>query len=143
MQVTYVTALFNIYNNSNEEKTKNRLLNDVRILLRQKFPLVIYIDEYYFNQLNNEIKNLDKNKICIRINIDNINIYNTILKLRDSLSLPANRNMEKDTIEYMALMNSKIELVAKSLSFCTTPYISWIDAGISKMFNDKQKFLIF
>ena len=48
-------------------------------------------------------------------------------------------NAEKDTCEYMALMNSKIEFLLKSLSLVNTPYISWIDAGISKIFQNPDK----
>ncbi len=55
--------------------------------------------------------------------------------MRASASLPRSRNPEKDTAEFMALMNTKVEMV-----WAATPYmpagithIAWIDAGITKI----------
>src|SRR5581483_7425938 len=132
--VTYVTALYNIYENKGN-MTSERLMRDVKILLKQKFNLVFYVDDFYFNYLKN--LELNKNTLLIRMPLENITIYNNIM--RNEVELPPHRNMEKDTKEYMALMNSKIEFIFRSLNLCYTPYMAWIDAGINKIFTDKEK----
>ena len=53
-------------------------------------------------------------------------------------SLPLVRNEQKDTREYMILMNSKIEFVniALRLNPWNTPYFAWIDLSINFMFKN-------
>jgi hypothetical protein len=52
-----------------------------------------------------------------------------------SARLPQRRNIEKDTVEFMALMNTKVEMVREALSHLPagTTHVAWIDAGIAKI----------
>jgi hypothetical protein len=55
-----------------------------------------------------------------------------------ALTLPAMRSASKDTQDFMALMNTKVEMVWHTIPFVPqeTTHIAWIDAGICKIFKD-------
>jgi len=59
-----------------------------------------------------------------------------IIANKERLQLPTHRNVEKDTHEYIALMNSKIEFLKLARLCTSSPYLGWIDAGSSKMISD-------
>src|SRR3972149_2280438 len=134
MNVTYITALYNIYNTP---KASDRLSRDVQDLLRQKLQLIVYVDDFYEDVLRS-IPDKSGTVTIINLPIEEVFIYSLIIQHRDSLQLPFNRNNEKDTFEYMALMNSKIEFLSQAIPLVHTPYVAWIDAGISKMLFDKE-----
>lgn len=52
------------------------------------------------------------------------------------LRLPPARNAQKDTLEFLAIQNSKAELLAIAAPFVKTPYMAYIDAGIIKVFKN-------
>jgi hypothetical protein len=75
--------------------------------------------------------------------------FDTYNLLASTRRLPEIRNMEKDTKEYMILMNMKSECInetkkylrnfSKSISHTRlVSHFIWIDAGISKIFKDPQ-----
>lgn len=56
-----------------------------------------------------------------------------------SLKLPARRNIQKDSHAFMALMNSKIEMLWRVAPFQTeADALVWIDAGILKIFTNRE-----
>lgn len=63
---------------------------------------------------------------------------------RDILSanpqMPMHRNEQKDTLQYMCLMNAKAEVVAAAVAagHVTTPFVAYIDSGISKVFKSPE-----
>jgi hypothetical protein len=61
-----------------------------------------------------------------------------IMANKNFLSLPLTRNPEKDTYEYMALMNTKVEFLYRATHLTDRDYIAWLDAGASKMFLTKE-----
>ena len=54
----------------------------------------------------------------------------------NSFKLPEERNAGKDTEFFMALMNSKMELVAAVAEDTRSPFVAFLDAGIGKTFKD-------
>jgi hypothetical protein len=133
MNITYVTALYNIYS---DKYTTTRLEKDSVNLLNSKLNVIIYVDDYY----NNLIKKIgvDPNIEVILSSLDELYIYNMIMRNKYDISLPTNRNQSKDTYEYLSLMNTKIEFMYKSLKLVKTDYIAWIDAGVNKHFTDPK-----
>lgn len=133
MNITFVSALYNIYN---DNKVSDRLTKDVLKLLGSNLNLIIYVDSFFFNVIK-DISYKD-NIIIIKCPLTKISIYSNIIKQKNKLTLPSMRNIEKDTCEYMALVNSKFEFLLKSISLIETPYIAWIDAGISKILSNPE-----
>ncbi len=55
------------------------------------------------------------------------------------VSLPARRSPAKDTQAFLALMNTKVEMVWRAAPFIHTTHVAWIDAGILKIVKDKER----
>jgi hypothetical protein len=53
--------------------------------------------------------------------------------------LPAYRTPEKDTHEFLALMNTKIDLLKHAAEYCQDDTLIWIDFGIFKIFKKPKK----
>lgn len=129
--VTYVSVLYNIYHGL---EVSARLLKDVQVLLQQDLPLIFFVDEFYYQELS-KIERSSSVKI-IKWDLSQSLIYNMIMENKEILQLPQQRSVTKDTYEYMALMNSKIEFIKLAATFTKSQYIGWIDAGSSKMITD-------
>jgi hypothetical protein len=71
----------------------------------------------------------------IKMELDELQVSKWIVKQGD-IQLPENRNMEKDTIPFLACMNGKWELLAKTFEYGQQGKIpiasnyAWIDFGI-------------
>lgn len=133
MNITYVSALYDIYN---ARYTSQRLANDVTIMLKQKMKLILFVDKFYYDIVSK--MGYSNSVTIIELPIESLHIYNMIMANKHFLHLPHVRNYEKDTYEYIALMNSKIEFLHRALNLIETEYVAWIDAGVSKMFSNKE-----
>lgn len=136
MNVTYVSALYDIYNKHN---VSQKLIEDVQDLFNCPIKLYLFADSFYFEKLQN--LNKTSNIHIIFLPIEELHIYNLIVSNEAHLHLPENRNFEKDTIQYMALMNTKVEFLYRAVAkdLVQTEYVGWIDAGISKIFSQKEQ----
>ena len=65
--------------------------------------------------------------------------FASYIKCQTSLALPQHRNVEKDTQDFLALMNTKVEMVWRALPYVQTPHVAWIDAGILKIVKDMPR----
>lgn len=52
------------------------------------------------------------------------------------VELPKQRNTDKDTREYMVVMLHKMKYMYDALAYCDTPYLAWIDFGISHIIRN-------
>lgn len=55
--------------------------------------------------------------------------------------LPAHRTPQKDTKEFYALMNTKMEFIHKAMEHTEDETLIWIDYGILKIVKQKERFL--
>ena len=138
MNVTYVTGLYKIYK-ENTPYQMETLISNVKKLLSLNLKMVFFVDDFFHDLLfpsssfSSSEKQEQQNLIIIRLPLHKITTYQTIIK--KSPQLPDSINGSKDTVEYMALMNSKVELLHKATHFVETEYVAWIDAGIFKILN--------
>lgn len=56
-------------------------------------------------------------------------------------ALPVNRTPQKDTKEFYALMNTKMEFIHKAMEHTTDETLIWIDYGILKIVKNQERFL--
>ena len=56
-------------------------------------------------------------------------------------ALPVNRTPQKDTQEFYALMNTKMEFIHKAMEHTTDETLIWIDYGILKIVKNQERFL--
>ncbi len=104
----------------------------VQPLLRLEIPMILYVDEF-FRELLMDISPTIK---VILLDIKTLKTYKAVYDRETPLRLPPSRNMKKDTLEYLVLMNSKAELLTLAKEHVTTPYMAYIDSGISKIFKN-------
>ena len=130
MSLTYVTAFMKIYDADPDELVNGKNLairmDYVKPLLDCKIPLIVFISQCFLEPVR---------AACA----SNPNIQFRVMELEETetyrllkpfeTQIPANRNTEKDTFEFMVLMNAKAEflnLVAESNPFQTDQF-AWVD----------------
>ena len=145
MNLLYVTAICDCYKNPNFDEvemtsiwseawlTMSFRLKNLKLLLDSMMPIVVFVEDRYVEYLTD----VPSTATIIPFSLNDIDSYQKIVT--STAVLPSIRNEVKDTLEYLGLMNSKIDflLMARNLNpdvenFC------WIDCGIFKIVNDYQ-----
>jgi len=130
-QTTYVTAFYNI---GLPTVDVDKYFYNFETIARLGIPLVVFIEEQYAARL--ELLALKYSNISIRRDFAAATDLPLFKSSRGELALPAVRNADKDTADYMLLMNSKIDFL--SCVETHTPQLGWIDFGIAKIFSNPQ-----
>ena len=125
--VTYVSFLMKT---DSAFWTQEQRLDWIKPLFELDINLIFFVDEHY----KGLIPPIGPRTKLIPLEFKDLGTARKILET--PLELPPNRNKTKDTIEYMALMNSKPELLAFAKPYIETPYVAYIDSGIGKLFKD-------
>ena len=142
---TFVTAYLKVYQEEYEisRNFDNRLKHFISIL-DLGINICIFVEpefEYKFIDLQRKYDNL---KIIGKMKIEDLEIYKLGNPYSEFSKLPINRNIKKDTKNYMALMLGKIEFVKKAID--TNPfnsnYFFWFDFSIAYLFKNKDKTFI-
>lgn len=131
MSCVYVTAIYRVYDdNEYVDKLWERLK-----LLSNNIPLYIFCSK-------NDSARVEELTNIIPVYYE-FNELDTYICIKDTKHLPKIRNKQKDTKNYMILINAKIEFIRRLQSHLQSqlPYQNpnhyiWLDAGISKIFND-------
>jgi len=133
MSLTYVTAFLDIYHVTDEEAVIGRTLADrirhAKLLLATKIPLVIYCSRRYLTMIQELCADRVQTEICV-LELEETETYRLLKPLEDRP--PSKRSIEKDTFEFMVLMNAKAEFVAQVAQanpFGTNQF-AWIDFSI-------------
>jgi hypothetical protein len=125
----YVSAFLN-FNNKDKLILENEYFQYFNKLVKLDLPIILFLDKSfltYGNYLLNSYKNLriiyiDKNDLLFDI----------------SLPLPKQRNISKDSKEYIQFMNNKIIFMERAMNsnLFNTDHYAWIDFRIFHIFND-------
>lgn len=132
--ITYVTFLTALGQSPCSVEQRLSWLQD---LLDLDIELHLFVDEPYHQRLTG----LSIGPLT-RIHPLYLQDFETVSRIEASaphLRLPKNRNPQKDTFDFLTLMNCKPELLLKALPFVTTPFVAYIDAGLSKVFKPTSK----
>jgi hypothetical protein len=143
MSLLFVTVICDLYRDrdystvpqtnawSESWLTINFRLTQLKRLIDANIPLLIFAED---NIIPDDWTIPESTKI-ISFSFDNIETYQKILKC--SPQLPTYINTVKDTLEYFALMNSKVEFISLAQElFPNYEIYCWIDSGIFKMIRD-------
>jgi hypothetical protein len=135
---TIVSAFFTNINTQTSEWL-SKYIEFGRLMLRAKINKIIFISEDIYDYFDN-----DSNEFTVLIPVKKSDIYlYDYQELLTKFSLNTN-NPKKDTFEYMFLMCSKTEWVAKAIElncFNSDNYI-WVDFRIKHMFTcDDNEFI--
>jgi len=143
MTVTFVTCLFHIYNMNYDDKNINWRIERFKELLNTGIHICIYVCpvlEPMIRYLEEKYENLRIMKV---VEIEELSVYNETVKY--DFTLPEQRNLLKDTPNYMFVINSKSEFMNHVVQEnpWNTSHFSWVDFNITHIFKDKVKSLRF
>ena len=101
----YVTCLYDIYNKSEKMAEYIKLFTPLA-----QSDLTIHL--YTSNDLAHHFKNYPNNIKVFIVPLKHLEFYTLCMK--EKTEMPNERNPDKDTREYLSLMNSKVELLMRS-----------------------------
>jgi hypothetical protein len=119
-----ITGIFNLYPDNTYPGRLDLVIKNAQPLFNLKIPIVVFCDTYTIKKIPDGphiIKHL--------IRLEDLETYRRGLTVR----LPAHRCNIKDTAEFIAFGNVKMELVELAKQYSCNDYIMWIDAGIYKI----------
>ena len=136
---TFVTAFYVVKDYNNPGKSTEGYFNHFKKLVATGIPLSVYISPEYTDQLELIAKEHLNVKISKVIDIKDTLTYK--ISNVPNIRLPENRNLLKDTFEYMVCQNSKIECIADTIEKnpFNTEQFAWIDFGIFHVIKDVEK----
>lgn len=133
--LTFVTHY--LYNKETSPKNDEWNIERLNELVSIGIPLYIFVsqenaeDFVYLNESPNiHIEVIDKSELWVFKQLKNY-----------EYTLPAYRNEVKDTEDYLAVSNSKIELVNRAIEHNTwnTEHFAYIDFNITYLFSEKKR----
>jgi hypothetical protein len=131
-----------VYNSTDPNSVYTRLAW-LRCLLRAKLPLTLYIDSIYQGALTEAAwysEEIHPDVLIVPWSLDQSETWALCEAYSPGkpLGLPAFRSLEKDGEFFLALMNAKTELVARVAEEVEAPFVAFLDAGIAKIFREKE-----
>jgi hypothetical protein len=129
--ITFVTALMNIYNKSVDDKQTEIMYCNFEKIANSGINICLYSDNYYYQKLSEIIIPYPNVKLMSVFNLEDTFFYKTCKKF--DYSLPNNRNIEKDTDNFMIFQNSKIEFISQAMKEnpWNSTHFAWIDFNIA------------
>jgi hypothetical protein len=128
MGLTFVTAFLNM----KEERPSCRKL-DTYVSLFQNIidsdvQLHVYLSPDYYEMFKDKFTS--DNVVVESIRLEDLRVYKELSTIQ--VELPAVRNGDKDTYNFLTLINSKTELMQKSVhnNVFNSTHFAWIDFGI-------------
>jgi hypothetical protein len=126
---TYVTAIYNL----DERKycTTEMYLNYFKELADTEINIHLFLQPKLYDEYIQVIG--ERNTVFItKLEFEDLLFYKQLHGLE--ISLPIYRNPEKDTLDYMILINSKVEFVKRAIdtNVYNSNHFSWIDFGIQR-----------
>ena len=144
MTVTFVTCLFHIYNmNYDDNKNINWRIERFKELLNTGIHICIYVCPVFEPMIRYLEEKYENLRIMKVVEIEELSVYNETVKY--DFTLPKQRNLLKDTPNYMFVINSKSEFMNHTVQEnpWNTSHFSWVDFNLTHVFKDKVASLRF
>ena len=144
--ITFVTCLIKIYNDDEipfQHKNTEWRIQHFRELANTGIKICIYGCEHFFSTLQLLEKEYSDNVKVMQLDWRTTETYKLCMntfQLQGECILPDRRNYKKDTIEYITLMNSKIEFINDAIQWnhWNSDTFAWIDFSMSYLFHNKK-----
>src|SRR5210317_1098686 len=135
--LTFTTAFIDLNEDRSKDKSPEVRIKHFKTLAKSGIAICLYVSSTYEN-IGKEFENV---KLMPIINLEDLETYKLIKRLNPTL--PTNRNIEKDTLNYMILQNAKSEFVYKTLisNPFNTEHFAWIDFSICHILTDTETIL--
>ncbi len=134
----FVTCYYDIYNNVEYQDKYFKLFE---VFAKSNLPFCIFTDPIFNDRFQELLKGTTHKYLHI-LSLDNTEIYQ--IGTKPNINLPQYRNESKDTLEYLALQNTKVEFIKKASELYSTydKYI-WVDFGIIKILKNDSEIIDF
>jgi hypothetical protein len=144
MQTTFVTAFMNIYDTVYQNKDLDWRFQHFRKLAQTGIQLAVFVSPDCIEYMNRILVEFPNVRVVRYVNLSETWVYQAFYKVQEQLgepiALPNARNVEKDTKEYLLLMNAKTEYLKWAIEnnpFGST-HFAWIDFNIYHIFGGKE-----
>ena len=98
-------------------------------------PIIVFTDPLHVDLFINYPKTVK----VIPQSLDTFELYKIGINYKGVL--PNGVNKDKDTKEFLSLMNTKIEFIKNAMNHCEDETFVWVDFGILKIIKDKETVL--
>ena len=135
--ITFVSSFIDIYDKPYVNKNYAWRFSKFRELAETGIQLCVYVNIHCID-LMTEMAREFPNIIIMKIITIEYSWIGQLCDQYDDIQLPANRNKDKDTREYMILMNSKAEYMydAAIQNPWNSTHFAWVDFNLSHVFFD-------
>ena len=131
---TFVTSFINLENV--EESAMSWRFEKFEDIVKTGINICVFYDSMSENRINEIACENPNVKMMNRFSIEDLISYKSCSEI-ENLEMPLTDNANKDTKEYMMMMNAKIEFIHETIKINPfgTKYFAWIDFSISKVFS--------
>lgn len=131
--VSFVSCYIRIYEKNFEfsGRTDDWRMSNFLEVAKTGIPLIVYVCSSTRSLVEDACSSASLTNVCvIEVNLNDLCVYNALCD--PSLSLPGILTETKDTREYMALMNTKIEFIKDAIERNphNTTHFSWLDFSV-------------
>ena len=128
-----VTAYYDIYNKAENLEYYTSLFYDIGC---SGIPIILFID----GSSASHFQYVPSNVHIIELSLEDCELYQIAMAYKGEL--PPIRTPQKDTQEFLALMNTKIEFLKRAAElYPMESTFMWIDFGIAKIFRNIERVL--
>jgi len=141
--ITFVTAYMTIYNESFQNKDQTWRFAHFEKLCQTGISIAVFCSRDVESVFREEILEKYPNVLLFEsLDLSETQAYQTLMTVEQEheIELPGIRRLEKDTREYMLLMNSKTEFLQRVIQknpFGST-HFAWIDFSIFYIFKGRE-----
>lgn len=148
MRTTFVTTFMNIYETPFQNKDLDWRFQHFKKLAETGIDLAVILSPDCSSYMNSILEKYPNVKVIRFMNLSETWVHETYSKIVEEfgqqLDLPNSRNPDKDTKEYILLMNAKTEFLKIAIEnnpFGSTHY-AWIDFNIFHIFAGREKIVL-
>lgn len=135
-KTTFVTAFYVVKDYNAPNKSVNNYFDHFTKLAATNIPIVLFISPQFEERIKEVMTKYPNVKLLGLIDVKDTWTYGQVDV--NHIKLPTNRNLLKDSLEYMIAINTKIECVNKAIqaNMFNTENFAWIDFGIFHVIKD-------
>ena len=146
--ITFVTAFMTIYETPYQNKDIHWRFRHFKKLCQTGISIAVFCspdcEEYFRSEILTKYSNV------VLIDIEDLSetwTYQTYQRVASEIpiELPNTRTMEKDTTNYLLLMNAKVEYVKRAIEanpFQST-HFAWVDFNIFHIFTENEQYVTY
>ena len=138
--VIFTTSFFNL--GKWKCKSPENYLNWFEMICQTGIYIVVYTSGCYYDAVKSIADRYANVLLVMQLELDDLQVAKWIVQRGSDIKLPETRNTAKDTIPFLACMNSKIELLAQTMEYGINGVIPrasnyvWLDFGIFHILKD-------